>query len=103
MTPAIEGLDKNQKPCYSNVIMTPLSINPSVVILMDEQHRPCAIASNIDPNVKVVVTNDRSVFTDESAGMPFDSSRPRQPQQTLSSAASKARHEEEAAALKAAK
>lgn len=83
--------------------MTNLPENPSVAILVDEQNRPCAIASNIDPDLKVVVTNDRSIFEDEAAGKPFDSSRPRQAPQTLSSAASKARHEAEAAALKAAK
>lgn len=82
--------------------MTPLPQNPSVAILVDEQNRPCAIASNIDPDLKVVVTNDRSIYEDEAAGKPFESSRPRQEPQTLSSAASAARHAAEATALKAA-
>lgn len=82
--------------------MTPLPENPKVVILVDEKSRPCEVASNIDPDMTAIVTNDRSIFESEAAGMPFDSSRPRQAPQTLSSAASKARHDAEAAALKAA-
>lgn len=81
--------------------MTPLCVNPRAVILVDERNRPCAIASNVAPDLEIVVTNDRSQFEDEAANKPFDSTRPPQPQQTLSSAASAARHAAEAAALKA--
>jgi hypothetical protein len=83
--------------------MFPLPEKPSVVILVDEQSRPCAIASNIDPNLNVVVTNDRSIFEDEAASKSFNSARLSQDPQSLSLEASKARHAAEAAALKMGK
>ena len=53
--------------------MTPMPVNPTVVIFIDEGGVVAGIASNIAPlpelNVKVV--HNQADFEDESAGKPF--------------------------------
>ena len=51
--------------------MTPLPQNPVVLILIDEDGNPQRIASNIDPNLKVIVTTNPHEFKDESTNKPF--------------------------------
>jgi hypothetical protein len=72
--------------------MTPLTVNPRAVVLVDPQGKPIATATNVAPDLEIIITNDRGEFENEAAGMPFDTTRPPTPQQTLSSAASKARY-----------
>jgi len=57
--------------------MTPMPINPTVVIRLSRNgEKITAIASNLDPELKVVLTSeDEGEFESESAGLPFDSER----------------------------
>ena len=55
--------------------MIPLPSNPSVVILLDEWGDIEAVASNIDPDLKVVVTKNSGVYYAEVLGKSFDSFR----------------------------
>jgi len=66
--------------------------NPNSVILLDPQGNQIAEANNIAPDFQVKVVRDRGEFEREAANKPFDTTRPVQEQQTLSSAASKARN-----------
>lgn len=66
--------------------------NPNSVVLLDPQGNQIAEANNIAPDFQVKIVCDRAEFEAEAANKPFDSTRPVQPQQTLSSAASKARY-----------
>ena len=72
--------------------MTPLPTNPNAVILVDTENKIVATASNISEDFIVKVVTERSAFVAEAANKPFDSTRPPQPVQVLSSAASKARY-----------
>lgn len=53
--------------------MTPLPVNPTVVILVDDAGRPAVVASNVAPlpELNVTVTNDVAKFDEESKGKPF--------------------------------
>ena len=66
--------------------------DPNAVVLLDTQGNVIASANNIDPEFRFTVVRDRNEFKDLAANKPFDTTRPVQPQQTLSSAASKARY-----------
>lgn len=72
--------------------MTPLTTNPKAVILEDPQGKCIATASNVAPDLEILVTRDRAVYEQEAANKPFDTTRPPQPEQVHSSAASKARY-----------
>lgn len=67
---------------------------PVVVILLNKNRDGLieATANNIGPELKVEVVTTMFDFNHASAGVPYNSTEPRQPQQTLSSAASKARY-----------
>lgn len=73
--------------------MTPLTVNPSVVILIDGDGNVRATASNVSSDLNVIVTGYRRTFDDESANKPFNSLRPvAGSEQVMSMAASKARY-----------
>ena len=63
--------------------MTPLTTNPNAVILLNPEGRIEAVASNVAPDLKVVITSDRATFADEAANKPFDTTRPVQPEQVM--------------------
>src|ERR1035437_4953311 len=65
---------------------------PNAVVLMDPHNNVIATANNIDRDFRLVITRDRGEYETLAANKPFDSSRPQSEQQTLSSAASKARY-----------
>ena len=67
---------------------------PVVVILLNKNREGLieATANNIDPDLTIKVVTTVVDFNNESAGVTFNSTVPRDPQQTLSSAASKARY-----------
>ena len=70
--------------------MTPLPTNPSVVILVDPGGVPIATATNVSPDLEVLIVNDRAEYEREAAGKPFDTTRIEPEPQVLSSAASAA-------------
>lgn len=67
--------------------MTPLPCNPTVVILLNKNADGLveAVASNIDPDLNVKVVTTVVDFNNEACNKPFDSTRPRQPEQVLAS------------------
>jgi hypothetical protein len=52
--------------------MTPLPVNPTVVVLTDENNVVIRIATNVDLETKVVVTNSKETFEAEALGKPFN-------------------------------
>lgn len=73
--------------------MTPLTVNPSVVILIDGNGNVRATASNISSDLNVIVTGYRRTFKDAAGNKPFNSLRPvAVSEQVMSMAASKARY-----------
>lgn len=72
--------------------MTPLPTNPNAVALVGTKGEILEVASNIAPDFQLKLVTTRSEFRDEACNKPFDSTRPAQEPQTLSSAASKARY-----------
>ena len=70
--------------------MTPAVLNPRAVVLVDVDGKVAQVATNIDPELAVEVVRTRGEFNDKAEGMTFNSLNPLPPQQTLSSAASKA-------------
>ena len=53
--------------------------NPTVALRLDQQGRVTAIASNLSPDLTVVITRDNDTFKAEAANKPFDTTRPPQP------------------------
>lgn len=51
--------------------MTPLTVDPTVVVLVNENKEVIGIASNIAPDVKVLVTRNREKFDRAAANKPF--------------------------------
>jgi hypothetical protein len=51
--------------------MTPLTVDPTVVILTDAQGKPISIATNVASDLKVITTMDITEFEEEAAGRPF--------------------------------
>jgi hypothetical protein len=51
--------------------MIPLTVNPTVLILMDQQGNVLKTATNIAPDVKIEITFRESVFNEESGNKPF--------------------------------
>lgn len=51
--------------------MTPLTVNPTVLILMDHQGNVLKTATNIAPDLKIEITYRESVFNEESGNKPF--------------------------------
>ena len=79
--------------------MIPLPVGPNAVALVNGQYEVIAVASNISQDFTVKIVTNAASFKAEAANKTFDTTRPVQPVQTLSSAASAARHKAEAAAL----
>jgi hypothetical protein len=52
--------------------MTPLPVNPTVVILINEDGLLKRVATNVDAETKVVVTTDATEFETEALGKPFN-------------------------------
>jgi hypothetical protein len=54
--------------------MTPLPVNPTVVVLIDEDNNVVKVASNIAPlpELTVRVLTSPQAFEDEAAGKPFN-------------------------------
>jgi hypothetical protein len=63
--------------------MTPMPDKPTVALRLDQQGRVTAVASNISPDLEIVITRDANTFKDEAANKPFDTTRPPQPAQVL--------------------
>ena len=56
--------------------MYPLPVNPTVVIRLDRGgQNVVAVASNIDPELKIVLVEGDDDFKREAANKPFDSTR----------------------------
>ncbi len=66
--------------------------NPNAVALLGTKGEILAVAQNVAPDFQLKLVTDRAEFEAEAANKPFDTTRPVQEQQTLSSAASKARY-----------
>lgn len=58
--------------------MTPLPVNPKVVVLVDGDNIPVKVASNIAPlpELDVVVTRDPAAFEQEALGKTFNQTCP---------------------------
>ena len=56
--------------------MTPLTVNPSVVVLLNPEGTGIkAVATNVASDLNVIVTRDEAEFKDEALNKPFDSTR----------------------------
>lgn len=53
-----------------------LTENPKAIVLVNPAGVPIATASNVSPELNIVITSDRGEFEDEAKSMPFDSTRP---------------------------
>lgn len=71
--------------------MTPLSTNPTVVLMVVNGERR-ATATNVAADLNVVIVDNVTAFNEAALGKPFNSIFPVQPEQVMSSAASKARY-----------
>lgn len=52
--------------------MTPLPVNSVVVALVDENGVLIRVATNVDSETKVLITNSKEVFDAEALGKPFN-------------------------------
>ena len=52
--------------------MIPLTENPTVHVLIDEQGNVRAVKTNVSANLRVVVTDNPHDFRDDSLGMMFE-------------------------------
>ena len=55
--------------------MTPLTVNPTVALLVRDG-KVVATATNVAPDLKVVVTDNREAYEAEACNKPFDTLRP---------------------------
>lgn len=51
--------------------MIPLTVNPTVVVQIDELGRIIGVSSNVAPDLKVVVAHGKQEFNYESVNKPF--------------------------------
>lgn len=51
--------------------MTPLTVDPTIVVLVNENKEVVGIATNIAPDVKVLVARNRARFDSVACNMPF--------------------------------
>lgn len=63
--------------------MTPIPVNPSVVVYFDAVVGFVAAASNIAPDLEVVVVDNANDYEALVANKPFDSSKPNPQTQVL--------------------
>ena len=66
--------------------------NPNAVALLGTKGELLEVAQNIAPDFELKLVTDRGEFEAEAANKPFDTSRPHEERQVLSSAASKDRY-----------
>lgn len=66
--------------------------NPNAVALLGTKGELLEVAQNIAPDFELKLVTDRGEFEAEAANKPFDTSRPHEERQVLSSAANKARY-----------
>jgi hypothetical protein len=62
--------------------MIPLPVNPTVAVLI-LNGKVQAVASNIDPNINVVVVNSLEAYGEIICNLPFDSANPNPQTQVL--------------------
>lgn len=55
--------------------MTPLTVNPTVVVLVDDKGNVTGISSNVAPDLKVQVVKTGVDFLNESKNKPFVTTR----------------------------
>ena len=65
--------------------MTPLTTNPTAVVLTDNDGKVLATATNVAPDLNLIVTRDLAVFKAEAANKPFDTTRPVAPESAFTS------------------
>lgn len=51
--------------------MIPLPENPTVVVLVDDRKLPVAVATNVSPELNLIIANTSKAFEDEARGKPF--------------------------------
>lgn len=51
--------------------MTPLAVNPTVVILRGDGNRVASVATNIAPDVNIIVVDTAQQFNEQSAGLAY--------------------------------
>lgn len=51
--------------------MIPLTVNPKVLVLTNDNGQIVGVATNIAPDVQIVVTDNPHDFQDAARGMPF--------------------------------
>lgn len=59
--------------------MIPLSVNPTVVVFINPHNNETtvqAVASNISPDVNVIVVHSHEEYGEALQGLPFDSANP---------------------------
>jgi hypothetical protein len=56
--------------------MTPLTENPTLVILTGDNGELIKFATNVSPDLKVVLTSNPHDFNDEALGKPFQVTEP---------------------------
>lgn len=63
--------------------MTPLTVNPSAVVLVDAENHILGLATNVAPDLNILVTRDPAVYAAEAANKPFASRHARQWKDTV--------------------
>lgn len=56
--------------------MTPLTVNPTVVLAVDGKGRVTGVATNVAADLEIVVATDDAAFKDEASNKPFRSDVP---------------------------
>jgi hypothetical protein len=62
--------------------MTPLPVNPTVTVLV-QSGKVVAVASNIDPELKVNIVTSQEAYGEAISNLPFDSANPNPQTQVL--------------------
>ena len=62
--------------------MIPLPVNPTVTVFI-QNGKVIAVASNIDPELKVSVVTSQEAYGEAIRNLPFDSANPRPQTQVL--------------------
>lgn len=66
--------------------MIPLPVNPTVVVFLNPFNNTAsveAVASNVDPDIQVIVVHSHEEYVVAKAGLPFDSVNPNPQTQVL--------------------
>ena len=51
--------------------MYPLPVKSKVVVLTDDQGNVKKLATNVDPEIELIVTRDETKFSEAALGQPF--------------------------------